>query len=396
MNDMKKFAILFGVLVMMVSCSRNNENRDIVESSVEMVSLQDVALLLSSVDLGEDRVQEVYDAVSASSRNGYDEEYTMKRIFEEPGSGVGEDLSKAPKSYSRPLRDVFVEHFTSSTKAGGTFGPEEYLEYLRKSDMQIYWPYCEDTWDGVTMPVITFDPLSDAVANIGYYMDEDGRVHEVVVDEAMAMERPVWVVNRNSDAGYMTLDLLRQNNPEWSDDNIVVRPADALKGETSQTKAASTLRTLVLKDFCMNRNYDTWFRGASEFFIKMGAVESFSASTEAELRLYDPAITDFVVVVKRSEVGEPKTLNTLLISDWTSQLETAAFMVIEDDGGTVTNWNCSAIVKINSKSYGFELTIPYRSYDDIVWRGQLSRKYIEANNNIPSYFGDIALTFSIL
>ena len=44
----------------------------------------------------------------------------------------------------------------------------------------------------------------------------------------------------------------------------------------------------------MRRNYDCWFAGASEFFFKVGSVEGFSASTEAELKLYNPQITDFM------------------------------------------------------------------------------------------------------
>ena len=38
---------------------------------------------------------------------------------------------------------------------------------LSASGMQIYWPYSE-AWDGAAMPVITFDPESEALSNVGY------------------------------------------------------------------------------------------------------------------------------------------------------------------------------------------------------------------------------------
>ena len=157
-----------------------------------------------------------------------------------------------------------------------------------------------------------------------------------------------------------------------------------------------TVKTLVLKDFTMLRNFDSWFAGASEFFVKVGSVEDFSASTEAELKLYSPSVTDFMIVVKRKYVGVPQKFNAVLVSDWTEQLTHCALIISEDDGGTKTSWKCSAVVKIKSKSYGFDIDLPINTRDDIVWRGQLSRKYIIANNGQAGHFGDVDLTFEIM
>ncbi|MGC8001134.1 hypothetical protein, partial [Salmonella enterica] len=78
-------------------------------------------------------------------------------------------------------------------------------------------------------------------------------------------------------------------NPEWGNGggSIVV---GAPMGLSAPRPASSRVRTLVIKDFMMRRNYDSWFAGASEFFVKCGKVEDFTASTEAELKLYDPQI----------------------------------------------------------------------------------------------------------
>ena len=61
-----------------------------------------------------------------------------------------------------------------------------------------------------------------------------------------------------------------------------------------------------------------------------------------------------------------------------------------------SSWKCSATVKVQSKSYGFDLDIPYHDRDDIVWRGTLSRRYFEKNSGITGHFGDVELTFGIL
>ena len=129
--------------------------------------------------------------------------------------------------------------------------------------------------------------------------------------------------------------------------------------------------------------------------IRSGGVENFTASTEAEMRLYSPSITDFMIEIRRSQVGTMVPFDAVLVSEWTEQLQRLAFMITEDDGGTQTTWKCSATVKVESKSYGFDISLPLNSRDDIVWRGQLSRKYFEKNNKVEGHFGDADLIFTI-
>ena len=144
-------------------------------------------------------------------------------------------------------------------------GADAFIKSLTQSDAQIYWPYSE-VWDGKQLPIITFDPEDGSDTNIGYQLvvDDGGfrHVKEVEVDEEMAKKCAVWVVNRNDDAGYTSLEMLRREDPDWGEGggNIIVKPG--------QSKAGSgKLRSLVLRDFTMKRNYDIWFAGASEFFV---------------------------------------------------------------------------------------------------------------------------------
>ena len=128
----------------------------------------------------------------------------------------------------------------------------------------------------------------------------------------------------------------------------------------------------------------------------MGSVDDFTASTEAELRLYTPLVTDFMIVVQRDQLGVPQPFNAILVSELTDQLTHCAMMITEDDGGTITKWDCHALVRVESKSYGIEISLPFNSRDDIVWRGQLATKWFENNNNIAGHFGDVDLTFEII
>ena len=387
-------------------------------------ALSEIASLLAELPLDEGHVGEVHDAVSSSSDNGYDEEYTMSDLFSVPGSGVGDSRlsTKSARQYGHPVSELIREHLmskmqTRSAVGNTVFSGEEdvdsYLETLASSDIQIYWPFSEK-WDADSgLPVITFDPEDESTSNIGYRITrlEDGThdVDTVIVTEEMAETCPVWVVNRNTDDGYLTLDIIRELYPDRIDGGgVIIRPAyakseaetgiksEAEAGIKSETKTGEEpVKTLILKDFVMNRNYDPWFAGASEFFVKCGSVENFTASTEAELQLYSPSITDFMIVVKRSQVGKPQPFNAVLISDWTQQVDNCAFMIIEDDGGRQTSWECTALVRIASKSYGIEIDLPFRTRDDIVWRGSLSSRYLDAHSNVPENFGDVTVTFEI-
>ena len=394
-------------------------------------SLEEFAGILSALPMDRSHLGEVFDAVCASSENGYDEEYMLADLVGSPGAGVGDGVfrSKAAPRYDRPLRDLLSDYFEANpsalpTRAGSS---EACLRMLEESDMQIYWPYSED-WDGETFPIITFDPGDGSEYNYGYQAvrGEDGSVEiqSVYVDEQVAMSRPVWVINNNDDSHLVPVQsAFLDGAGADADAGAAALRADASSPEvqafsearaslgtqalipvvrTATADAAASVQgsegdvpgdRLYIRSLKMLRNYDSWFGGASEFVIKCGAVDGFRATSEEDLSKYRPSVTDCVVVVKRRQLGMSVPLGILLLTDYTPQMENIAFLVTEDDGGKVENWKCEATVKWQSKSYGFTLNIPYRDRDDIVWRGQLSRSFFERGSIVTDRFGDVEITF---
>ena len=357
------------------------------------IALEEVAKILSAIPLNTAQMQEVHDAVSSSSGNGYDEEYTMRDLFTSPGAGVGDKTdTRSGSKYEKPLRELIADHIRSSATRSSQ-DSDAFLAALEESDLQIYWPFSED-WNGTDLPLLTFDPEDETDVNIAYEIciNDDGSRHvkEVLVDEEMAKERPVWVVNRNTDAGYTSLEVLRRNDPEWGagGGSIIVSPS-----ELPATRSGEPLKMLILKELLVKRQLDPWFAGASEIFCKIASLDDFTASTEAELQLYNPQVTDFMMVVKRSQVGKTQTSNVVLVSEMKDDQEEYAFMMTEDDGGTKTEWSCKAKVFVAGKSYGVEISFPFNTRDDIIWRGKLTRKSLDRFNDVPSSFGDVELTF---
>ena len=401
------------------------------------LSLPGLARVFASLPMGEEQLREVADAVSLSSGNGYDEEYTMDLLLTNPGAGVG-PATKAPARYSRPLREMLLHYFLENPATRSDAG--DIMEALSLSGYQLYWPYSED-WDGETYPIITYDPGFGAESNWGYELapGPDGAfiADTVYVDEALAKLRPVWVINNNSDSAFTPLELFLPQQQGSPQSQQLLRPlcppqnqqlgqqqlrplcppqslskmpqtlsqsvpqlsprqdSPQLSPRQSGPQPAAKNRTLMLRSFQMLRNYDSWFGGASEFWVKCGSVEGFTASSEAELKLFSPSITDLVIVVKRKYVGQVMPYEAVLVADFTSQMEKLVFMITEDDGGTRTSWKCDATVKIQSKSYGFTVELPLNEKDDIVWRGQIPVSFFQKEDIVKGRFGDVVCTFEL-
>ena len=167
---------LLASLICLCSCKEEPRLIETPENTIPPLTLQGTAALFSSLGIGTEQMKEVSDAVLSSASNGYDEEYMLSDLFSSPGAGVGEVSTRAETLYEKPLREMIRERLSSAPGTRASNEVEDYIEALSLSGMQIYWPDCE-SWDGKTLPVITFDPESEAEVNEGYelFIDEEGK-----------------------------------------------------------------------------------------------------------------------------------------------------------------------------------------------------------------------------
>ena len=79
-----------------------------------VVSLPELAQVFANLPLEMEHLEEVYDAVSSSVDNGYDEEYMMSDLFNSPGSGVGAsevETRASEAKWEHPIRSPAQELF---------------------------------------------------------------------------------------------------------------------------------------------------------------------------------------------------------------------------------------------------------------------------------------------
>jgi hypothetical protein len=117
MKHIRQICLLTYAVLLAASCENvDTDPRNEEYDSAVHIELEQVAAILSAIELKSEHLAEVYDAVSSSSTNGYDEEYTMRHLFENPGSGVGEITSKSSRRYSTPLRDLISDQVKTMTR----------------------------------------------------------------------------------------------------------------------------------------------------------------------------------------------------------------------------------------------------------------------------------------
>lgn len=144
---MKKIFITVTILSVCLCSCELEENNNPVPKEDKQINLypEQLAGIMAQLPINNETVTEVFDAVSSSSQNGYDDEYTMTNLFDSPGSGVGENLiesrSESKKHYSKPLKEMLKDYFKKSntrTSTSANFSVEDYINALQKSNMQIY------------------------------------------------------------------------------------------------------------------------------------------------------------------------------------------------------------------------------------------------------------------
>ncbi len=411
MKQVKLFLLPAVCALALFSC--NKAEKDVVDpvttTTQELLSKSGVAQMLASLPIESDHIAEVWNAVNSSNTNGYDEEYMMCDLLSSPGAGVGDSPQSRAATraqYSKPLRDLIAGYLSEQAAAvtraqaavsreGGTRASEaalveQWLADLSSSGLQIYWPYSSD-WDGETKPLVTFDPGYGASDNYAWELSwEDGAykaMRQVYVDEAVAASRPVWVINSNDDSAFTPLEMFARAG---------VSPKKGLFDFDDDPDDEETPgHNLFIKDFTMLRNYDSWFAGASEFFIQAGSVIADYGESEVNPGSFNPDITQLMIVVKRRQLGMKIPYEAMLLSNFPDELSEIAMLITESDGGTRTTWKASAKVMIKSKSYGVDMEFPLYSNDDMVWRGPLSMDYLRRLGSDEGRFGDVRITFKV-
>jgi hypothetical protein len=360
---------------------------DVVDSG-HSVELSEVATLLANIQIDNRVLDEVASAVNRSVELGLDENYKFSEIMH----AENRKISTRSAEESSPLKERIMEYVsTQRTQNTKSTNSSNILEILSDPTIQIYWPYADD-WDGVTTPVITFNPKNDKDWNYAFKRSilEDGtlRIDTIIINEEYAQQHPVWVIN-NSNTPYNELPDFNRNeftaNNTFYSSELASQYTNKKQLQSPTTKAVGDpVYTITLGTFKATQQYDNWLSGGSEFMIQFAAVNYNQVENEAPWRGLSPNIMASRITRTRKEIRKGKEIreNIMLISDWGPSSMDGAFMIHEEDaGGRKKFWETKTGVMIKDLPYEVNVKLPFYSNDDLVYRTVYDRDFIFSTGN---------------
>jgi hypothetical protein len=191
--------VIFFSSILFTSCEKDDfssyEDKNDIYLTTEQIqqkeNLNSIALTVVNIADSREIFNEIHSAVNISLSTGLDEQYRFKDILY-----PAESIIPSLKSFTINFRTKFKNAIkTDKLKSSSS---EDIESFILSEDVQIYWPYSEE-WDGITEPVITFDPIADIDENIGFkrIIKSDGsiKIDTVIVNDDYAFDNPVWIIN---------------------------------------------------------------------------------------------------------------------------------------------------------------------------------------------------------
>lgn len=406
---MKNFRsiILAMLCIAFASCEKQQDNVLDNKIQTEKTSTEyEYSKVIRKMNLTPDMCKEIHNYVNQSIAFGLDEEVRFIEVL-----NTNETSKVLTRTNDEP--SSFSESFMLATaKTRSNANSENFID-LENSEVQIYWPYSE-YWDGVTPPTITYAPEDiNQDWNYGYITrtNEDGSTYEeqVIVNDAYALENPVWIINSN-ETPYNELPCF--TNGENSKNSIMFangNPQENTEESKENTSFVSVtphlpyptncVYSVYLESLSCTKQYDNIFRGGPEFIIQLGQSDDYVID-EHNLTSLNMAVSLVRVNLTRSEVnvGAPKYVYAIINSDWLPEENDAAFMIHEKDPyGKQTNWVASLSITWEGKVYGASVSIPYGTKDTMIYKNRYTRDFIFSTNNINKTHGsgDVLWTLNV-
>ena len=200
-----KYVAITAIAGFMASCTNEAMVEDVqtsglnvtTRSIIDPVGIQEVAELMSVVDIDDAIMQEVKTGVERSVKYGMGETFRFNDILKPEESKLIRTM-KVTHSLSNELRKAY-----SSIKSAEKIklADVEFFTELANGNLMIRWPYFQN-WNGMDKPIIGF-ASEDGYTLYKPVQQKDGTffVEEKKVTDEYIKENPIWVI-AESDLSY--------------------------------------------------------------------------------------------------------------------------------------------------------------------------------------------------
>lgn len=365
------FTNLAAAMLAMAACSKE-ETVTVEPRTID--NEKELTYLMLEASVNPDIVSAMNSEARASLEVGLEESVYFDEILS--------DESLQTKAFVGEGRELLRSYLLEKSVARKSSTDETF----NLGNVEIYWPYCDD-WDGVSQPVVVFNHNDEFQyieddKTYAYRLSEDGgAVETLIVDEAYAMENPVWVINQSD----VTLDdIVNLKNGNYDKTNIVPR-------NNAETKAVYRDSPLIVNSICSTKQHDDWANGGSEYII----LWFYPNETLDHIR----ENRSWQIQISRKDIKKGKTVDVNLAGnlDWAPMQVYNKLHVMEFDPGKDTEAMVDLKVIIGLNTYTRHSTYKTNKTNDDIMDVEIERgSYLSGENSqlISGYTNKYLQTFS--
>jgi hypothetical protein len=231
--------------------------------------------------------------------------------------------------------------------------PDSLIQFLTENNVSIYCPFpIEEYEKDNQIPTITFDPIDNDSANIGYLFDKQSGYSVVKVNQEYNDLKPVWILKPYE----------KKANRIESDFSSKIKKSPSVN--LNDTVFEIKLGQIFCKDYCCN-----FFEGDLEIKVLRSLTTStIDPITWKASGSYSNAISinlerKYVTYARKNDERGWVTINAVFDSNWSRDKTQQVFAVYEQDptgdvkiSGTA-KFTLSADVSVKDTSSGATLTL---------------------------------------
>jgi len=384
---MKKIFYLFLVLaITLTSCDKNEiaiqqeATKTLSPEQQKMRSALETTtnILLDMIASDQTYFEELNKVIVAGSPEYLEDRVMLKDLFITTSSSGALRVKANTIRFTSDFKTAFAKSksqkvsSTQYVKSNTFSNPDSLIQYLTENNVILNCPYpLEDYAEDNRIPAITFDPMNNDTANIGYLFDKLGNITEVEVSQAYADKHPVWILIPNQPE---KKNQLRSNN------NAIRR-----------TKSATTdgFRTTMNKIYLTEYYCSIFWPALNMRILRSGNAFSWNNETKNYTGTFSQMNTfemprKYVGYAKEQKMSGWYPIDIEWDYDWYSDKTEQALSVYEHDNGTEITLSCNIKVTMTAPTpagglggeVGVGISAKFTNTDDIITLQPLGRSYL--------------------
>lgn len=371
--------ILLSVLGM--SCT-NDEGTDVYQANSaiqtksfdENVRVQEVAELISSIDIDEQTMNEVKTGVDYSLKYGLDEVCRFTDILNPQESKL---FRHSNVSYLSQKMNVEYGDCMELNRVSD-MDKMNFFNMLKNSDIQIYWPYSK-LWNGTDKPIVVYGSEDNQYA---YHPIKKANniivVDTIQVTTEFLKENVVWVIS-NNDTPYDELpDFCKEEFV--NKDGVFFYSQYAVNVLNKSRNLITPESGVYLDKIEALQKFEGGLAGGPEFQFYWCHADYFPGIMNTPKGSYNA----FRYNMSLNEVKQEIQLNYRIRPSWPSDERTNALVVLEKDGGKDRTGTRNITYRVNGNDVNVIVSFPYEKNDETVFDQIFEQRKIYGDDNLAA------------